>query len=328
MSADAKDRKAERARPQKLLLVQPMMMKVVYALIPCWLASIALFGWRAAVLTLLVACFAVAAEAAFTYPRGKPVTSAVLVTSLIFSLSLPPTVPFWMAAVGIVFGVVFGKMVFGGFGYNIYNPAMVGRCFVYIAFPLALTGRWVSPFGHPLGGLLSWLPPVDGVSAATPLRVLRAGGDLALSQLVLGHTSGSLGETSAILIVLGGLFILYTRAASWKLTASCLLGGLLTATVFHFAGIDFMPTPLHHLVTGSFLFGAFFVVTEPISGPKTREGQWIYGFIIGSLIIVMRRYANFSEAVMFSVLFMNTFVSILDLTVKAVKQRNPSGSAP
>jgi len=305
----------------KWLLVQPVMMRVVIGLLPCLAGAVAFFGLRALLVTAVVMISGVLAEAAFTIPNHKPVTSAVLVTSLIFSLSLPPTVPLWIAAVGIVFAVVFGKMAFGGFGFNVYNPAMVGRCFVYISFPLALTAGWVPPF-EPIGtGFFSWLPPVDAVTAATPLKLIRSGESMALLPLFWGNIGGSLGETSALLIAIGGAFILYKKAAQWRLVASCLIGALAASLLLFLLGVPGAPDPLTAVLAGSIFFGACFVVTEPISAPKTRPGQWIYGIAIGALTIILRRYSNFPEGVMFSVLFMNTFVPLLDRGVQAYQKR-------
>ncbi len=132
--------------PDKIFIMQPAMLRVVYALLPLVLFSIYLFGWRAAALITITFIFGIASEAAFTFREGKPVTSAVFVTCLIFSLSLPPALPLWMAAIGIIVAVVFGKMVFGGMGLNVFNPAMVGRCFIYITFPIDMTNMWVNPF--------------------------------------------------------------------------------------------------------------------------------------------------------------------------------------
>lgn len=145
-------------KKKKTFMMQPMMINVVVGLIPCALASIYFFGLRSLVMLAVVLVFGIASEAIFTLPQGKPITSAVLVTCFIYTLSLPPTTPFWIAVLGVVFGVVFGKMVFGGFGYNPFNPAMVGRCFVYLAFPIALTNRWVDPFSGGPAGFLRWSP--------------------------------------------------------------------------------------------------------------------------------------------------------------------------
>lgn len=298
-------------------LIQKVMLRVCYALSPLVLVSVYLFGWRSLVLTLVVLCLGIAAEALFTLREGKPVTSAVWVTCLIFTLSLPPTIPFWMAGVGIVVGVILGKMVFGGFGRNVFNPAMVGRCFIYVTFPTEMTNRWVEPLWGGVGGLAAWDARADAVTQATPLTALRGGMPVPLQELFLGGTPGSLGETSALAILLGGVYLLYTKAASWRLALSCLVGGASLSGVLHGAGIAAAPSPLFTLLSGAFMFGAFFVVTEPISGPKTPLGQIIYGFMIGGLTVVLRVFSNFSEGIMFSVLLMNAFAPILDRGVHA-----------
>lgn len=295
-----------------------MMMKVVYGLIPCVAGSLYFFGWRALLVLGVVLLAGILAEGAFTWRAGKPVSSAVFVTSIIFTLSLPPTVPLWIAVVGVVFGVVFGKMAFGGMGHNVYNPAMAGRCFIYVAFPVAMTSSWVSPFASGAGGLASFVP--DAVTSATPLRVLYQGGTETLAPLFFGNVSGSLGETSVLLILAGGIYILVTKAANWRLFAASVIGGLAATGVLMLMGQPVAGIPAF-LLAGSFLFGAFFVVTEPISGPKTNEGRWIYGILVGALIIVLRRYSNFAEGVMFAVLFGNTFVPILDIGIRALKAR-------
>lgn len=309
----------KRVLPKKLFLIQPMMIRVCYGLTPCLIGSVYFFGLRSLVLTALVLVFGIATEAAFTLPQGKPITSAVFVSCLILALSLPPTTPFWIAVIGIVFGVVFGKMVFGGFGHNVFNPAMVGRCFIYITFPIVMTNRWVEPFWEKYAGFTAWFPPIDALTTATPLSVLKAGQDFPLKKLFVGNISGSLGETAVWLILLGGIYIIVTKSAPWRLAVSCLLGGIVVSSILRVAGIHGVADPLTSLVAGSFLFGAFFVVTEPITGPKTKAAQWIYGFVIGGLTIVLRRFSNFSAGIMFSVLFMNMFVPIMDLTANEIK---------
>jgi Na+-transporting NADH:ubiquinone oxidoreductase subunit B len=307
--------------PEKLFVKQKPMLKVCYALIPLVMASIYLFGWRSLVLTGLVMLCGAFTEALFTFSRKKPVTSAVFVTGLIFTLSLPPTIPFWMAVIGIVAGVALGKMMFGGFGQNVFNPAMVGRCFIYITFPLQMTNQWMEPYWGSLGGLTHWSASLDSVTQATPLDVIREGESVPWQDLLLGCTSGSIGEMSAILILLGGAYIVYKKAASWRLVLSCLLGGIVSSGILGAAGFVQIMDPVTTLLAGSFLFGAFFVVTEPVSGAKTKTGQLIYGSMIGALIVVLRGFSNFSEGVMFSVLIMNAFVPILDQTVQQIQSR-------
>lgn len=306
-------------RPEKLFLIQKAMLRVCYALMPLVLASIYLFGWRSLVIIAIVFLSGIATEAVFTLRQGKPVTSALFVTCLIFSLSLPPTLPFWMAIIGIVVGVAIGKMAFGGFGQNVFNPAMVGRCFLYITFPVQMTNIWAEPMWGGLAGLGSWSAPVDAITQATPLLALRKGIDVPLQKLFFGNTPGSLGEMSGLLILLGGAYIVYKKAAPWRLALSCLLGGMLLSGILHGMGFLNVPSPITTLLSGSFLFGTAFVVTEPVSGAKTKAGQWIYGFMVGGLTIVLRGFSNFSEGIMFSVLIMNAFVPILDQAVRKVQ---------
>lgn len=270
-------------------------------------------------MTGVVTVCGVITEALFSFPRGKPVTSAVFVTGLIFSLSLPPTIPFWMAVVGIAAGVSLGKMVFGGFGQNVFNPAMAGRCFIYITFPLYMTNRWVEPFWGGLGGFAHWSTKIDVFTSATPLVKNYQGMELPWTDLLIGRTAGSMGETSALLILLGGLYIILKKAASWRLALSCLLGGSICSVILRMAGFSQIPNLFYTLAAGSFLFGAFFVATEPVSGAKTKPGQWIYGCFIGALIVALRGFSNFSEGVMFAVLLMNAFVPLLDQTVRQIQ---------
>jgi len=295
------------------------MLRVCYALMPLVLASVYLFGWRSLALILVVFAFGITAEAIFTLRQGKPVTSAVFVTCLIFSLSLPPRLPFWMAMVGIVVGVAVGKMAFGGFGQNAFNPAMVGRCFLYITFPIQMTNIWVEPMWGGAAGFAFWTTPLDAITQATPLVAWREGTAVPLQKLFLGNTAGSLGEMSAVLILLGGAYIIYKKAAPWRLALSCLIGGILLSGILHSIGFSNVPAPIYTLLSGSFLFGTAFVVTEPVSGAKTTAGQWVYGFMIGGLTIVLRGFSNFSEGIMFAVLMMNAFVPILDQTVRRIQ---------
>jgi Na+-transporting NADH:ubiquinone oxidoreductase subunit B len=307
--------------PQKPFLIQKPMLRVCLALAPLQAAAVWLFGWRALALAAVSVLGALAAEAAFAWPRKQPVTSAALVTGLIFALSLPPGLPLGMAILGAAVGIALGKMVFGGFGRNVFNPAMVGRCFIYITFPLHMTGRWPAPLAGGAGGFAAWSAPLDAATRATPLAGLRAGSGPAWENLLLGRTAGSLGETSALLILLGGLYLIFRRTAPWRPAAACLIGSAAAVLLLRLAGAAAIPGLLPTWTAGSFLFGAAFVVTEPVSGPKTRPGQWIYGFLIGALIVLLRGFSNFSEGVMFSVLIFNAFVPLLDQSIQAAKRR-------
>ncbi len=298
--------------PDKIFIMQSAMLRVVYALLPLAGFSIYLFGWRAAALIAVTFVFGIAAEAAFTFREGKPVSSAVFVTCMIFALSLPPALPLWMAAVGIIVAVVFGKMVFGGMGMNVFNPAMVGRCFIYITFPIEMTNMWARPFWGGTGGFTAWTTPTEAITQATPLMEIKQGIIVPLNTLLTGNIPGSLGETSVILILLGAIYLLYKKTASWKLMVSCLAGGIIASAALMISGVEGAFTPIQTLVSGSFLFGAVFVVTEPITGSKTAPGQWIYGATIGALAVLFRLFSNFTEGTMFAVLLMNSVVPIMD----------------
>jgi len=301
--------------PGKIFQKQKVMLRVCYSLTPLVLASIYFFGWKSLGLIITTLIFGTAAEAAFSFRQGKPVSSAVFVTCLIFALSLPPTLPFWIAAVGIIVGVGMGKMLFGGFGQNIFNPAMVGRCFIYVSFPSQMTNSWIEPLKGTAKGLGSWSASIDAVTSATPMMNLKQNISVSLGNLFLGNTSGSLGETSAILIILCGAYLLYKKAAPWRLALSCLLGGVFLSGILRFMGFSTIPGPIPAVLSGAFLFGTMFVVTEPVTGAKTKPAQWIYGFIIGGLTMVLRGFSNFPEGFMFSVLLMNSFTPLLDQIV-------------
>ena len=182
-----------------------------------------------------------------------------------------------------------------------------------------MTGRWITPMTGGAAGLLHWTNPVDAVTRSTPLMNLRAGQGFNLLDLFLGNVSGSMGETSAFLILLGGAFLIYKKAASWRLVLSCFIGGAFTGVVLHLSGAATVPTIMPALLAGSFLFGMFFVVTEPVTSPNTPTAQWIYGLVIGGLTILLRGFSNFSEGIMFSVLIMNAFAPLLDQVIKEIQ---------
>ena len=299
---------------------QKMMRKVIYALIPLILAGIYFYGWRTLVLLLSVTVTACLVEWIFVRKSTKKITEAVIVTSILYTLTLPPKVPFYVAIIGIIFGVLFGKMVFGGFGKNPFNPALVGRAFIYVNFPRVMTMQWIKPSTGILGNLTKY--SVDTVSQSTPLLEFRATGDmLHFKDIFLGNIAGSIGETSAILILLGGLYLLYTKTAA-KETVFGLLGMfVVTSGIMYFMGVEQIPNPIYGLLTGGLLFGAFFMATDPISSPKTKEGRYIYGAIIGFVTVIIRGFALFAGGMMFAILIGNTFAPLIDEIVKMIKGR-------
>jgi len=329
-------------------LKQKNMIKVLQALSPVALLGIYFFGWR------VLALLAVSLLAGFitewymeSLKNGK-ISYAVFVTTTIFALSLPPTTPLWIAAVGSVIAVLFGKEVFGGFGKNIFNPAVVGRAFVYVSFPAEMTGRFVPVFTGFPGGFAHWsfttlksLPAAlaipgkavaDAVTAATPMWSRRDFGFTTdWLHLFLGNigtsfnqdkilAAGSIGEVSAVAIVIAGIYLIITKTANWKLTVSTLIGAAgLTLFLRYVLGIDAVP-PLHFsLLSGALLYGAVFMVTDPVSAPKVPLSQWIYGIFIGAMLVFFRYRSIFAGGLGFALLLGNMIAPSLDLWIKRFK---------
>ena len=249
-------------------------------------------------------------EILFAIKRGHEVNEGFFVTSILFALCCPPDLPLWQAALGISFGVVIGKEVFGGTGKNFLNPALTGRAFLYFAYPAQLSGDGV------------WTA-VDGYTGATPLSVVAAEGMEGLqsayswSQAFIGSIPGSIGETSTLAVLIGGVLLLLTRVASWRIVAGVFLGMVLLSSLFNIVGSDSNPAfsmPWYwHLVTGGFAFGMIFMATDPVSAAMTNGGKWAYGILIG-LMTVLIRVVNpaFPEGIMLAILFANLFAPLMD----------------
>jgi len=296
---------------------QKIMLQVVCTLIPLVVASVYFFGWRSLVILAVVNLAGFASEYIFARIYKQQVSSAVFVTNFLFALSLPPTIPLWIAVVGIVFGLVFGKMVFGGFGRNVFNPALSGRAFIYVSFGYPMTSRFIEPVTGFPGGFARWLPDMDTLTKATPLIKLSGGEEVPFMDMLLGSTSGSLGETSAILIIITGLIIVIKKAASFRIVVSCFLGYLGLQTVFWYSGVAGAIHPLYGLFAGSLLFAFFYMATDPISSSQTtNKGRWIYGLIIGLLTSLIRTFSAWPAAVTFSILLANMFAPLIDYWLK------------
>ncbi|MBU2958996.1 NADH:ubiquinone reductase (Na(+)-transporting) subunit B [Paracoccus sp. 1_MG-2023] len=250
-------------------------------------------------------------EVIFAVVRGHEVNEGFLVSSMLYALILPASAPLWQVALGIIFGVVIGKEVFGGTGKNFLNPALVGRAFLYFAYPAQMSGDTI------------WTP-VDGFSGATALAIGATDGYQALPErgitwmdAFIGTIQGCIGETSTLAALIGLAFLLATRIANWRLIAGCLLGMIGFSTLLNFIGSDTNPMfamPWHwHLVVGGYAFGLAFMVTEPVSASHTNTGRWIYGALIG-FMVVMIRVINpaFPEGMMLAILFGNVFAPLID----------------
>ena len=302
--------------------VKRFMSMVIIALFPVVLASVYFWGLR--VLLVIAVSYAAGgmAEVAFAVSRKKEIHEGFLVTGLIFPLILPPTVPLWMVAVGVIFGVVFGKEVFGGTARNIFNPAIVGRIFLSIAFPKTLTSFWLPPFTSGTGGFLIYQKGIDAITSATPLALFKNQGTItSYNELLFGLNSGCIGETFRIGIVAGGLFLILIRIVDWRipfayLTTVCALPVLSN----HLLHTQFAPPPLQ-LLSGGLLLGAFFMATDPVTSPFTKQGRWIAGALLGFLTVIIRGISGYVEGVMFSILLVNALSPLIDTVVLKVRYR-------
>ncbi|HQB97594.1 MAG: RnfABCDGE type electron transport complex subunit D [Candidatus Cloacimonadaceae bacterium] len=303
------------------ILKQQMMNRVLYALIPIVIFAVYLFGLR--VLAVVAAANIAAYISEYLFVRNKKpgkVTMAVFVTGTLVSLTLPPTIPLWISALSGVISIVFGKMVFGGFGANIFNPAILGRTFVYISFPNQMTISWLKPYllkDFP-GGFAHWSPETSMQTGATILNSFRASGEelYPMMDAFTGFVSGSMGETSALLIILAGIYLIVTKTAKWQ----AMLSTILSLAIFTWA---FYPTqnPLYFLVSGGAMFGIVFMVTDPVSSPKGTWGIWIYGLLIGFLTVFIRRYSLFAEGFMFALLLTNAFIPLIEYGLEKVGKK-------
>lgn len=263
-------------------------------------------------------------EVLFAVIRKHEINEGFLVTSLFFPLILPPDIPLWQVALGISFGVVIGKEVFGGVGMNIFNPALVGRAFLFFAYPAEISGDkvWVAVDGVSMATPLAQLanPAVDGTSMATPLaQIADQTLDMTISwwDAFLGFMPGSMGETSTFACLIGAAILIVTGVGSWRIMVSILVGMVSLSLFFNLIGSEtnpmFQVSPAWHFVLGGFAFGTFFMATDPVTAAMTFQGKYIFGLLIGFLVILIRVVnPAFPEGMMFAILFGNVFAPIID----------------
>lgn len=295
--------------------VPKIMYAVIIALLPAVAASVFFFRLKAVGLyaSCLVACLAT--EAIFLRVRKKPFHSlwdgSAVITGLLLAMTLPPTLSLELAVIGSVVAVAIGKQVFGGLGHNIFNPALVGRAFLQTAFPVAMT---------------SWIPPatlsVDTATYATPLANLKfqeavvQGTLTPIKELFWGNTGGCLGETSAIALLIGALFLLTKKTIDWRIPVGILLALSAFTGIFWLTDPNQYASPVFHVLAGGLLIGAFYMATDMVTSPINPKGTWIYALGIGIIVGLVRLFGGFPEGVMYSILFMNTFVPLLNRTFR------------
>jgi len=401
---------------------QDPMRRVVYSLVPIFLWSVYLYGWRVVALTAFIYLLGITAEYIFEKQKNKKVSEAVLVTCGLLALALPPAVPFWVAGVGVLFAVIFGKEVYGGFGRNLYNPAITGRTFVYISFPIMMQTTWMYPGNFGLSAMNGqvagsvWLEAIvmlalaafvywfivknegkvkaviwgtslaaaftiafyivlgysgaqtafreiDVLATATPIEVFKGIAQqnnwhqpaalfgLPMGQLennewwnlLLGLRIGSIGEGAIFLIILAGAYLLWTKTANWRPMIMTLVSALVLAAILYWtclltknlplldpSGKDFGTQALdivRFMMSGSLIYVAVFMATDPVSAPKKPLAQLLYGVIIGGVTIVIRAFSGFPEGVSFAILTANTFAALLDQLLPAKKKAASAASA-
>ena len=306
--------------------VKRFMSLVIIGLLPCTLAAVYFFGLRVLVMIAVSYAAGGAVEVFFAVARKEEINEGFLVTGLIFPLVLPPTLPLWMVAVGVAFGVVVGKELFGGTGRNLFNPALVGRCFLAIGYPAAMSANWIQPGGGLLGRLMQYVggAQVDAISSATPLVAAKQGTLVDLGQLFIGHVSGSVGETSALAVLAGGLFLLATRVVNWRTVAGILSSFALLGAALQLAQPATFDPVWWHFLAGGLLFGTFFMATDPVTSPITNGGKWAYGMIIGVVTLLIRNLTGYVEGVMFAILLGNICAPLLDeIVIRARLRKYP-----
>ncbi len=301
-----------------------LMVEVLLLLAPVILAAVWFFGLSAILVLTAATAGAVVTEWALTpaHPRGASLAdgSAVL-TGLILGLCLPPGIALWMAFLGGVVAIGLGKLVFGGLGENLFNPALVGRAFLQAAFPTAIT-TWsqqgsITEFAtvRPSNWALPLMqaPPVDGVSTATPLGLMKFEGvPTPLADLVLGNTAGSLGETCGLLIVVCGAIMAVRRIFDWRIPVAILLAVVVFSGLVWALDREGSPSPQFMLGSGGLLFGAVYMATDPVTSPVTPRGAWIFGIGVGLLVVLIRVWGGLPEGVMYAILLMNAATPLID----------------
>lgn len=343
---------ADAKKPKKLLRKQPPMTKVLWALVPCIAAGVYYFGWRSLVMIVAAGIIGFITEYIFCKTRNEPVSEAVFVTTTLLALVLPPNVPWHVLAIGTVFAVMFAKEVFGGFGRNIFNPALAGRCFLYVCFPYVLTGVWAPAAQSPQGALAQWSTAptrAEAITGATPMGHLKSGKLIVsddksqtenwqneitkdnpepvyvkpatmLKGLVFGRIAGTMGVTSALMITIGGIYLFWNKTASRATILSVIISYIFWNQILTWFGVPRFYGAVYPLLGGGFLFGAFYMATDPVSSPKRTTSRIIYGIIIGTCTTVIRNFSIFNGGLMFSILIGNMFAPILDYAVDAHKK--------
>ncbi|MFW6032645.1 MAG: RnfABCDGE type electron transport complex subunit D, partial [Phycisphaeraceae bacterium] len=299
-----------------------LMREVMLAVLPVVGVAVWFFGLSAILLLAAATAGALGTEYLLTpaRPRGASLRdgSAVL-TGLLLGLTLPPTMPLWMAFVGGAAGVGLGKLAFGGLGHNLFNPALVGRAFLQAAFPTAITS-WAAPGGPTTLFRSNFALPlmsapqeaIDAVSTATPLGLMKFEQTATQTgHLLLGSIPGSLGETAAVVILLCGLFLVLRRTMDWRIPAAIVLS-VAVFSVIPWAVAEGYPSPWMMISSGGLLFGAVYMATDPVTSPTAPLGAWVFGIGVGAIVVLIRLWGGLPEGVMYAILLMNAATPLIE----------------
>ncbi len=313
--------------------VESIMRNVIYAILPAALFGVYIFGISALLLLVTAVLSCVLTEYLlnkFSRPQttltGTIRDGSVLVTGLLYGMTLPPGLPLWMVCVGGFIAVGLGKFIFGGLGYNVFNPALVGRAFLQAAFPVSMT-TWMPALDPERfeSIALSTLafpfttPVYDSVSSATPLALMKFEHQLSeTSDLFFGLTSGSAAETGSLLILLGGLYLIARKMMNWRIPAGIFIAVIVLSGIFHLMNAAIYPSPVFMLFSGGLMLGAMFMATDMVASPVTAWGCFVYGLLIGSLVVVIRLWGGMPEGVMYAILFANALSPHLDRLIQPV----------
>jgi len=304
-----------------------IMRNVVWALLPLVGFAVYSFGLSALLLIITTSFSCVLTEHFLCRISNRESTImdwSALITGVLLGLTLPPSLPIWMAFAGGVVAIGLGKFAFGGLGYNVFNPALVGRVFLQAAFPAAMT-TWMSGFLEDRFSSLPsstltipfMTPATDGVSGATPLAAFKFDGiSTETGDLAFGLVSGSAGETSAILILLGGLYLIIRKMMNWRIPVSIFLTVYLFSLLLYITDKEAFPSPIFMLFSGGLMLGAVFMATDLVASPITPLGVWVYGVLIGSLVVVIRVWGGQPEGVMYAILLANAVSPQIDKLIR------------
>lgn len=312
--------------------VEKVMYSVVLALLPALAGAVYYFGWQALWITGIAVLTAVVTEAAIQKFRNVPITAldgSAIVTGILLAYNLPPSVPWWMPVVGTIFAIALGKHVFGGLGLNPMNPALLGRAFLMASWPVLMTTGWSAPTGGTTSG-------VAAVTSATPLMAVKeAMRNLALGinvehsralvesastakvywSLFVGSVGGCIGETSALLLLVGAAYLFYKKYINYRIPLSYI--GTVAILGWIFGGDGYYKGDwMFHILAGGLVLGAFFMATDMVTTPSSPLGQWIFGFGCGLLTIIIRLVGGYPEGVSYSILIMNIVTPLLDRYTK------------